>query len=128
MLMGIMAAVVMLLTACSEDETLQNNGTSLVQIVGRVPGFADYDVTTRAAKTPEESAIKYMTLLIYDNADRLINKQSIESSVPLFMIDRNVLSSLTANGINSADMYMITNISEAEIDRWNTSTVSDLWL
>lgn len=126
LLMGIMAAVVMLLTACSEDETQQNNSASLVQIVGRVPGFADYDVTTRAAKTPEESAIKYMTLLIYDNADRLINKQSIESSVPLFMIDRHVLSSLTTNGINSADMYMITNISEAEIDSWNTSTVSDL--
>lgn len=126
LLMGIMTAVVMLLTACSEDETQQNNSASLVQIVGRVPGFADYDVTTRAAKTPEESAIKYMTLLIYDNADRLINKQSIESSVPLFMIDRNVLSSLTTNGISSADMYMITNISEAEIDSWNTSTVSDL--
>lgn len=126
LLMGIMTAVVMLLTACSEDVTQQSDSASLVQIVGRVPGFADYDVTTRAAKTPEESAIKYMALLIYDNADQLIDKQWIESSVPLFMIDRNVLSSLTTNGINSADMYMITNISEAEIDSWNTSTVSDL--
>lgn len=124
---GIMALATILLSSCAEEELMQQNGDkSCVQIVGRVPGFTDYDVATRAAKTPEESAIKYMTLLIYDNAGRLINKQSIVSSVPLFVVDRNTLSQLTSNGIDQADMYMITNISEAEVDGWNILTVDDL--
>lgn len=126
-LFGIMALATILLSSCAEEELMQQNGDkSCVQILGRVPGFTDYDVATRAAKTPEESAIKYMTLLIYDNAGHLINKQSIESSVPLFVVDRNALSKLTSNGINQADIYMITNISEAEVDGWNILTVDDL--
>ena len=117
----------MLLSSCAEEELVPQNGSrSCVQFVGRVPGFADYDVTTRAAKTPEESAIKYMTLLIYDNADILISKQSIESSVPLFVVDRGTLNSSTDNGINQADVYMIANVSQEEIKRWNVQTVSDL--
>lgn len=126
-LLGIMALATMLLSSCVEEELVPQNGSrSCVQFVGRVPGFADYDVTTRAAKTPEESAIKYMTLLIFDNADRLISKQSIESSVPLFVVDRNTLNSSTSNGINQADVYMITNVSEAEVNSWNVQTVSEL--
>lgn len=126
-LFGIMVLAMMLFSSCAEEELMpQNVSKSCVQFVGRVPGFADYDVTTRAAKTPEESAIKYMTLLIYDNADILISKQSIESSVPVFVVDRNTLNSSTSNGINQADVYMITNVSEAEINSWNVQTVSDL--
>ncbi|MBQ8272955.1 MAG: DUF4906 domain-containing protein [Bacteroidaceae bacterium] len=126
-LFPIMTLATMLLSSCAEEELVPQNGSrSCVQFVGRVPGFADYDVTTRAAKTPEESAIKYMTLLIYDNADILISKQSIESSVPLFVVDRGTLNSSTDNGINQADVYMIANVSQEEIKRWNVQTVSDL--
>lgn len=115
------------LMSCSEEDlVIQPKETSYVQVIGRVPGFTDYDVTTRAAKSAEESSIKYMSLLIFDNAGMLIDKQNIVSSVPLFVVDRNVLAGKTGNGIDRADMYMVANISGAEVDNWNIGHIDDL--
>lgn len=116
-------------SSCAEEEIVRNDGSSsLIQIVGRVPGFTEYDVATRAAKNQAESAIKNMTLLIFDNAGELINEQHVESAVPLFVIDRNDLKKADDNGsgITAATIYLIANVSRAVIDTWGIGDISDL--
>lgn len=117
------------LSSCTKEEIISNeDNTSLIQIIGRVPGFTEFDVTTRAAKNSAESAINSMTLFIFDNAGELIDKQYIASSVPLFVIDRNTLESNDSNnsGITTSTIYLIANVSSAVIDSWGVGDINDL--
>ena len=121
------AITALLFASCQNEELFTAAQNSKVEIVCRVSGFAEYDVTTRAAKNEQESAIKYMALFIFDGAGHLINKQQIESSVPMFVIDRNdLLSASNATDVRDCRMYLIANMSPALVDSWGIDEESDI--
>lgn len=121
------AITALLFASCQNEELFTATNNSKVEIVCRVSGFAECDVTTRAAKNEQESAIKYMALFIFDGSGILINKQQIESSVPMFVIDRNdLLKASNANDVRDCRMYLIANMSPAIVDSWGIGEENDI--
>ena len=125
----LIAAVVALFSSCTADDDFARTDRSYVEVIARVPSFEDYDVFTRGIKNSAESNIKYMALLTFDDAKALIDIQQLQSSTPLFVIDRNDLQQKAAakgHTVNSASMYLIANVSQGEAADWAINNETDL--
>lgn len=125
----LIAAVVALFSSCTADDDFARTDRSYVEVIARVPSFEDYDVFTRGIKNSAESDIKYMALLTFDDAKDLIDIQQLQSSTPLFVIDRNDLQQKAAakgHTVNSASMYLIANVSQGEAADWVINNETDL--
>ena len=75
-----------------EDFTFRSPHTNDgLQVVGRLTTFSDRIVTSRGLKTNEESKISNMTLFIFDDMEKCIDFQHVNSANPVFEVDRQQL-------------------------------------
>lgn len=117
---SLLTVLCMCLNACTKEDLLLNDNTSLVKVIGRVTTYDECNVTTKGIKTSDESHINSMCLFIFDNDQKCINIQYLEGSNPTFIIARNVLKELTSSGLTNCQLYIVANIDENVIkNKWN---------
>lgn len=107
-MLGIALAILVVACTTDEDEAVGTKGT--VQVVGRVTAFEDHHVTSRALKTNAESKISNMSLFIFEEGGSCVSQQYVNSSRPVFVIDRSKLTGT----LNRAKIYMLANVGELE--------------
>lgn len=92
-------------SSCTKVEPVVIKSDQLVQFVGRVMPFTDYDVTTRAAKNEEkEYKITSLDLIIFNSENVCVYYAHNENGETVFSIDRGV--DTDGNGTpNSGDFY-----------------------
>lgn len=108
----LMVVMCLFLHACVEEEMFQKDGSSLVQVIGRVTAYDECNVTSRGIKTSDESHINSMCLFIFDNAEQCINIQYLEGANPTFIIDRTLLDEATPNALTACQLYIVANVTE----------------
>ena len=108
----LMVVMCLFLHACVEEEMFQKDGSSLVQVIGRVTTYDECNVTSRGIKTSDESHISSMCLFIFDNAKQCINIQYLEGANPTFIIDRTLLDEVTTNDLTACQLYIVANVTE----------------
>ncbi len=111
----------LLIAGCSLSENSVMSA-STVQIVGRVTEFHQHNVSTRALKTNDEVKVSCIGLFIFDNNNKCVNFQFVESSRPVFVIDRNNLSGEVSN----AKVYIVTNVPSIGSQEWIGEDLSTL--
>lgn len=117
---SLLTVLCMCLNACTKEDLLLNDNTSLVKVIGRVTTYDECNVTTKGIKTSDESHINSMCLFIFDNAQKCINIQYLEGSNPTFIIARDVLKELTSSGLTNCQLYIVANVDENVIkNKWN---------
>lgn len=118
--------VILLLVSCTKEDMARTySNKNRVQVVGRITSFNEHTVSSRGLKDNNESKIKCMSLFIFDNADKCINYQHIESSNPMFVIERDELFKESRN-INGSKLYILANIHEVETQTWVGKTLTEL--
>ena len=100
--------VVICVVACTTDEQEWGSAKDMVQVVGRVTAFEDHSVTSRALKTNEESKINNMSLFIFEEGGNCVSQQYVNSSRPVFVIDRSKLT----GALDKTKIYMLANVGE----------------
>ena len=103
-----------------EDFTFRSPHTNDgLQVVGRLTTFSDRIVTSRGLKTNEESKISNMTLFIFDDMEKCIDFQHVNSANPVFEVDRQQLEDVAEelegkdgmeHGISSCKLYIVSNV------------------
>lgn len=103
-----------------EDFTFRSTHTNEgLQVVGRLTTFSDRIVTSRGLKTNEESKISNMTLFIFDDMEKCIDFQHVNSANPVFEVDRELLEDVAEelegndgmeHGISSCKLYIVANV------------------
>ncbi len=118
--------VILLLVSCTKEDMARTySNKNRVQVVGRITSFNEHTVSSRGLKDNNESKIKCMSLFVFDNADKCINYQHIESSNPMFVIERDELFKESQN-INGSKLYILANIHEVETQTWVGKTLTEL--
>ena len=118
--------VILLLVSCTKEDMARTySNKNRVQVVGRITSFNEHTVSSRGLKDNNESKIKCMSLFIFNNADTCINYQHIESSNPMFVIERDELFKESEN-INGSKLYILANIHEVETQTWVGKTLTEL--
>lgn len=100
--------VVICVVACTTDEQEWGSAKDMVQVVGRVTAFEDHSVTSRALKTNQESKINNMSLFIFEEGGNCVSQQYVNSSRPVFVIDRSKLT----GALDKTKIYMLANVGE----------------
>ena len=100
--------VVICVVACTTDEQEWGAAKDMVQVVGRVTAFENHSVTSRALKTNEESKINNMSLFIFEEGGNCVSQQYVNSSRPVFVIDRSKLT----GALDKTKIYMLANVGE----------------
>lgn len=114
------------LASCVE-EVPDNRVAGMVQVMGRVTTFSERDVASRGLKTNEESKISNMTLFIFDDKDVCINCQHVNSSNPVFVVDRQALKEATNNTLTACKLYILSNVfTDLSADTWKNKTLTNL--
>ena len=103
--------VVISLISCVEEDFGTRYGVKgQLQVMGRVTNFSERQVTSRGLKTNEESKISNMSLFIFDNNEKCIDFQHVNSANPGFVVDRQSLSSVLGNPVDSCKLYIVANV------------------
>ena len=101
--------------ACSETEvegiSKLNNGKQ-IQVVGRVLPFTDCNVNSRSIKTDNEINISCMSLVIFDDNGKCVHLEYINSSSPVFVVNREDLAD--SYEVSKAKMYVFANTPEIQ--------------
>ena len=104
--------VVISLISCVEEDFGTRYGVKgQLQVMGRVTNFNERQVTSRGLKTNEESKISNMSLFIFDNNEKCIDFQHVNSANPVFVVDRHSLSNNElGNPVDSCKLYIVANV------------------
>lgn len=103
--------VVISLISCVEEDFGTRYGVKgQLQVMGRVTNFSERQVTSRGLKTNEESKISNMTLFIFDNNEKCIDFQHVNSANPVFVVDRQSLSNVLGNPVDKCKLYIVANV------------------
>ena len=104
--------VVISLISCVEEDFGTRYGVKgQLQVMGRVTNFSERQVTSRGLKTNEESKISNMSLFIFDNNEKCIDFQHVNSANPVFVVDRQSLSNnALGNPVDSCKLYIVANV------------------
>lgn len=103
--------VVISLISCVEEDFGTRYGVKgQLQVMGRVTNFSERQVTSRGLKTNEESKISNMSLFIFDNNEKCIDFQHVNSANPVFVVDRQSLSSVLGNPVDKCKLYIVANV------------------
>ena len=103
--------VVISLISCVEEDFGTRYGVKgQLQVMGRVTNFSERQVTSRGLKTNEESKISNMTLFIFDNNEKCIDFQHVNSANPVFVVDRQSLSNVLGNPVDKCKLYILANV------------------
>lgn len=88
-------------------------GATTISIYGNVTRFSDYEVGTRANKTPEESYVSNMALAVFAlNDNKCIHYELRDGSNLLFTLDRSEIQKKHEDAYNNRQcvMYVLANM------------------
>lgn len=88
-------------------------GETTISIYGNVTRFSDYEVGTRANKTPEESYVSNMALAVFATTDnKCIHYELRDGSNLLFTLDRSEIQEKYGTAYNNVTcvMYVLANM------------------
>lgn len=106
---------ILALAACNVDEPSNVIPDGAIKVVGVPVPFAQGNAT-KSVMSSDESTIVNMALFVFDSDGNKVDYQFIESSKPLFIIDRQLppYSSHDQNKMAACKLYILANIPEED--------------